>query len=48
MVIGIGPKRKAGHGLVFMPPDVAGPVGAEGWSKQDASDLCKACIWKFR
>ena len=32
-------KRKAGHRLVFMPPDVAGPVGAEGWSKQDASDF---------
>ena len=32
-------KRKAGHRLVFMPPDVAGPVGAEGWSKQDAKDF---------
>ena len=29
----------SGQRLVFMPPDVAGPVGAEGWSKQDASDF---------
>ena len=25
--------------LIFMPPDVAGPVGDEGWSKQDAKQF---------
>ena len=29
----------SGQRLVFMPPDVAVPVGAEGWSKQDAKDF---------
>ena len=36
----LGATHAEGHQrLIFMPPDVAGPVGGEGFSKQDAKDF---------
>jgi len=35
-----GGQKGGGHErLIFMPPDVAGPVGADGFSKQDAKEF---------
>ena len=36
----LGGSHAQGHErLIFMPPDVAGPVGNEGFTKQDAKEL---------
>ena len=36
----LGGSRAGGHErLIFMPPDVAGPVGGEGFSKKDAREF---------
>jgi len=36
---GVQGKNGGSHRLIFMPPDVAGPVGAAGYSKRDAQEF---------
>ena len=36
---GVQGKLGGSHRLIFMPPDVAGPVGAAGYSKRDAQEF---------
>jgi hypothetical protein len=36
---GVQGKKGGSHRLIFMPPDVAGPVGAAGYSKRDAQEF---------
>jgi hypothetical protein len=36
---GVQSKNGGTHRLIFMPPDVAGPVGAAGYSKKDAQEF---------
>ena len=39
-IMGVGNNRAGGHErLIFMPPDVAMPVGKEGFSKKDVRDF---------